>query len=302
MHSGIGDPQELGKWQIPVRHGLRAVGKGLRDHMFAPLVYKRTEESTPRGAFYKDQKAMDEAMEQWKRDGTGLWTKYGCETALGFFKLADLASHEEFRALPAETQRFLLADTVPHYEVVTHSPLHLIVPGFPQDPASLHYMCILVFYYNAQSRGEVTLQSADPDVPVKVDPKYLDSPYDRRVAIEAMREVARVGRHEGFAKDTLGVMMGPKSESDEDILEHWRHSMSSSWHPTGTAKMGRPGDADAVVDSDFRVLGTEGLRIADMSVVPLMPNCHVQAVAYAVGVTCAEKLVKQYGLEYSAHL
>ena len=163
-------------------------------------------------------------------------------------------------------------------------------------------MAILVFYYNAQSRGEVTLQSADPNVPLKFDPHFLEAPYDRRMAIEAMREVARVSRHQAFAKDTLGVMMGPKSESDADILAHWRQSMASSWHPTGTAKMGRPGDADAVVDSEFRVLGLEGLRIADMSVVPILPNCHVQSVAYAVGIVCAEKLVQQYGLAYSAHL
>ena len=126
MHSGIGDPKELGKWHIPVKHGLGAVGKGMRDHMFAPLVYQRTEEVSPRGAFYADQRAMDEAMEEWKRDGMGLWTKYGCETAVGFFKLNRLERHEEFQSLPADTRRHLLADTVPHYEVITHSPLHLV--------------------------------------------------------------------------------------------------------------------------------------------------------------------------------
>ena len=90
---------------------------------------------------------------------------------------------------------------------------------------------------------------------------------------------------------------------------------------TGTVKMGKPGDVDCAVDKHFRVVGIEGLRVADMSVVPVLPSCHVQAVACKLpslsiecwpgiqkltctllgaditGAICAEKLVKEYGLE-----
>ena len=60
--------------------------------------------------------------------------------------------------------------------------------------------------------------------------------------------------------------------------------------------MGMKDNVDAVVDSDFRLMGIDGLRVADMSVVPVLANCHVQAVAYVTGATCAEKLIQEYEL------
>jgi choline dehydrogenase-like flavoprotein len=66
---------------------------------------------------------------------------------------------------------------------------------------------------------------------------------------------------------------------------------------TGTAKMGKGGDPDAVVDSQFRVLGVDNLRVADMSVLPVLPSGHTQLPAYVTGATCAEMLISEYGLQ-----
>lgn len=294
MHSGIGPSKQLREFNIPIVYPFEAVGKGLRDHMFVPLVHTRKENSSTRGAFYGDAKAMDDALEQWKKDGTGPWSKYACETGIAFAKFDDITTYKEFQDLPAEEQRYLLSDTIPHYEIFTHFPFHFLVPDFPKE--ALNYSCLLVFYYNAQSRGEVFLQSSDPSIPLKFDPKFLATPFDRRVAIETLRNSLRVTKHEDYAKNCIAQLAGPKSESDEDLLDYWAQNISSSWHMTGTAKMGKTGDSDAVVNSDFQVIGIDGLRIADMSVVPVLPSCHTQTVAYVTGVTCAEKLVQQYKL------
>ncbi|KAF4980332.1 hypothetical protein FZEAL_3649 [Fusarium zealandicum] len=294
MHSGIGPKDQLEQFGLPVVKDVPSIGQGLRDHMFCPLVYTRKEGDTERAPFYGDQKAMDDALEQWKRDGTGPWTKFACEVGIGWFKLDKLVASEEFKALPADEQSFLNKETVPHYEVLTHFPIHWFIPGFPQD--SLNYSCLLVFYYNGQSRGEATLQSADPNAPLKFDPKFLSSPFDRRVAIESLRDVFRIAKYEGYSKDNLAMLAGPQGDSDEDLLAYWRQTISSSWHMSGTTKMGKAGDADAVVDSDFRVIGFENLRVADMGVAPILSNCHTQSVAYVTGVTCAEKLIAEYGL------
>ncbi|SPO06172.1 related to alcohol oxidase [Cephalotrichum gorgonifer] len=294
MHSGIGPKVQMEKFGLPVVKDVPAVGQGLRDHMFCPLVYTRKEGDTARAPFYGDKAAMDAALEQWKKDGTGPWSKFACEMGIGWFKLDNLASCEEFKALPAEEQAFLAKETVPHYEVLTHFPIHWFIPGFPED--SLNYSCLLVWYLNAQARGEVTLQSADPDTPLRHEPRFLSDPFDRRVAIESLRAALRFAKHEGYAKDNTGTLTAPKGDSDEDLLAYWEQTLSSSWHMTGTTKMGRAGEADAVVDSDFRVVGFENLRVADMGVVPVLPSCHVQAVAYVTGATCAEKLVAEYGL------
>jgi choline dehydrogenase-like flavoprotein len=65
---------------------------------------------------------------------------------------------------------------------------------------------------------------------------------------------------------------------------------------TGTVKMGKAGEKDACVDSDFKVVGIENLRVADMSVVPVLTNNHTQATAYIAGASLADKLVAEYGL------
>ncbi|KAJ4111626.1 hypothetical protein NW760_006620 [Fusarium oxysporum] len=294
MHSGIGPKTQLDQFNIPVIKDVPRVGQGLRDHMFSPLVYTRKPGDTARDTFYGDKKAMDDALEQWRRDGTGPWTKFACELGIGWFKLDKLVKSEEFKALPAKEQEFLMKETVPHYEILTHFPIHWFIPEFPDS--ALNYSCILVFYYNAQSQGEVTLQSSDPNVPLKFDPKFLASPFDRRAAIESLRDAFRLVKHDGYAKDNVAMLAGPQGDSDEELLEHWKNTISSSWHMTGTTKMGKKGDPDAVVDSDFKVIGFEGLRIADMGVVPVLASCHIQSVAYVTGITAAEKLIAEYNL------
>ncbi|KAI0452060.1 hypothetical protein F5B21DRAFT_484973 [Xylaria acuta] len=293
MHSGIGPAKQLEKFNIPVVRDIPAVGQNLRDHMFVPLVYQRRETSTSRPSFYGNAQAMDDALKQWKKDGTGDWSKYSSELGIGWKKLEGLEFSPAFESLPEDEQNHLLKETIPHYEVITHFPIHYFIPGIT---AETHYSCFLVFYYNAQSRGEVTLQSSDPDVPLKFNPRCLSTAFDRHVAVGALREVMELTKTEAYAKDTVASLAVPKSESDEDMLAYWQQYIGSSWHMTGTLKMGKPGDADAVVDNDFKLMGFEGLRIADMSVVPVLPSCHVQAVAYITGVTCAEKLIQAYQL------
>ncbi|KAF4955977.1 hypothetical protein FGADI_4150 [Fusarium gaditjirri] len=294
MHSGIGPKSQLDQFNIPVVKDVPRVGQGLRDHMFTPLVYTRKPGDTARDTFYGDQKAMDDALQQWRRNGTGPWAKFACELGIGWFKLDKLVKSDEFKALPAGEQEFLMKETVPHYEILTHFPIHWFIPEFPDS--ALNYSCILVFYYNAQSQGEVTLQSSDPNVPLKFDPKFLASPFDRRVAIESLRDTFRLVKHDGYAKDNVAMLAGPQGDSDDELLEHWKNTISSSWHMTGTTKMGKKGDPEAVVDSDFKVVGFEGLRIADMGVVPVLASCHIQSVAYVTGITAAEKLIAEYNL------
>ncbi|ETS79328.1 hypothetical protein PFICI_09181 [Pestalotiopsis fici W106-1] len=295
MHSGVGPADQLKKFNIPVVQGIPKVGQGLRDHEFSPVVFKRKEGSTGRSAFYGDDKVMQEALKQWEADGTGPWAKFACETGIGFFKLDALTSSDEFRALPPQEQAYLQSPTVPHMEVITHFPMHWFLPNFPAE--NLDYSCLLAFLLNSQARGEVRLQSADPDAPLLFDPKFLEHPFDQRAAIESLRAVLRVAKSEAFSQDTVAQLVGPVSDSDEDLLAYWRQTLSSSWHMTGTLKMGRIGDADAVVDPEFRLIGFEKLRVADMSAVPILASGHTQAIAYVTGLTAAEKLRAEYNLD-----
>ncbi|RFU29339.1 hypothetical protein B7463_g7013, partial [Scytalidium lignicola] len=293
MLSGIGPRAELEKHKIPVIQDLPAIGQGLRDHFAVPIIYLRKESINERGAFYGNKERMDEALAQWKKDGTGPWSSFACQLGIGWFKSDDVEKSPEFKALPAEEQKYLTEETVPHYEVLTHFPAHMFNPKMPTN---LDYCALLVFLMNGQSRGQVSLQSADPKDPLLMDPKLLSHPYDRSTSIHILRHALNLTKHPAFAKDTASELLVPKSESDEDILEHFRDNLFSTWHMTGTAKMGRADDPTAAVDNHFRVKGVEGLRIADMSVVPVLTSNHTQATAYGTGATAADVLIDEYGL------
>ncbi|EKV06727.1 Glucose-methanol-choline (Gmc) oxidoreductase [Penicillium digitatum PHI26] len=278
MHSGIGPAADLEKFKIPVVQDLPAVGQGLRDHYFVPL----------------DPAAMEAAMRQWEENNTGPWTRYSCQVGSGWFKSDRITSTPEFKALPASVQEFMNRETIPHYEMITHVPIHFMMPDMFKEYS---YLGLGAFMMNEQSRGEVRLQSSDPDVPLLFNPRFLEDPFDRRACIEIYRHLLEVSRQESFATDTISTLIGPASDFGEDILRFWKNFLSSSWHMTGTAKMGKADASDAAVDTYFRVRGIENLRVADMSVIPILINNHTQATAYVTGVTCAEVLIKEYGLD-----
>ncbi|KAJ5727018.1 hypothetical protein N7493_006045 [Penicillium malachiteum] len=294
MHSGIGPREHLEEYSIQVVQDLPAVGQGLKDHFFVPLVLARSPETNDRNSFYGSEEAMSAGLAQWNKDKTGPWTKHGCQVACGWFKSDKITSSQEFKDLDLSVQEFMNRETIPHYEIISGFPMHLMFPQLFQDYS---YLSLIGFLMNEQSTGEVRLQSSKPEDPLLFDPKALTHPFDQRAAIEIYRHLLDITKHPAFAKDTISTILEAPSESDEDILQFWKDNTSSSWHMTGTVKMGKEGDVDAAVDNRFRVFRVEGLRVADMSVVPVMTNNHTQATAYVTGTTCAEVLIGEYALD-----
>ncbi|KAJ5618500.1 hypothetical protein N7528_006611 [Penicillium herquei] len=294
MHSGIGPREQLEEYGIQVVQDLPAVGQGLKDHFFVPLALARNPETNDRNSFYGSEEAMSAGLAQWNDDKTGPWTKHGCQVACGWFKSDKITSSQEFKDLDPSVQAFMNRETIPQYEIISGFPMHLMFPQLFQDYS---YLCFVAFLMNEQSTGEVRLQSSNPEDPLLFDPKALTHPFDQRAAIEIYRHLLDITKHPAFAKDTVSTILASPSESDEDILQFWKDNTSSSWHMTGTVKMGKEGDVDAAVDNRFRVFGVEGLRVADMSVVPVMTNNHTQATAYVTGATCAEVLIGEYALD-----
>ena len=187
----------------------------------------------------------------------------------GYFKSDAIYQSGEFKALPKERQRHLLQPTVPLYEIYLNGPSaeQLVSPSTAQPLAT-----IFIFVLNAENSGTVTLSSSDPADPPLCDPKFFSHPFGRRVAIEATKEAMGVINSAEFQKDTVGLLHGPKSISEEDITKYWRETTCSTWHPCGTVRMGQEGDESAGVDRAFRVLGTKGLRVVDLSVMPILPK------------------------------
>ena len=267
--SGIGPASELENHSIPIRLNLPAVGRGLKDHHHIIPTWIRAPHTTERHTYYRTPSLQAAARAQWDTDGTGPLSEISCIHTIGFFKSDAIYQSDEFKALPEERQRHLLQPTVPLYEIFLNGPSaeQLSSPSTAQPLAS-----VFIFLLNAENSGTVTLSSPDPaDAPL-CDPKFFSNAFGKRVAIEATREINVVAESAEFQKDTAGLLHGPKSMGEEDILAYWRETTGSTWHMCGTVRMGRKGEETAGVDREFQVLGTKGLRVVDLSIMPILPK------------------------------
>lgn len=276
MHSGIGPAVQLSAFNIPVIRDSPGVGQNLQDHFHAPFSLARDDEATLNSgvpAYYRSSKeAQATALEQWKRDRTGPLTDLSGALGLLTKKLSKVFESPEFHALPPEEQRFLRRPTVAMVEVMLNFPSFGYLMAPDRTRPNQTYVIMVAC---PQSRGQVTLQSADPEVPLRMSPNLFAHPFDRRVALEATRELlldraSSVLQSPDYSRHTTAKLVWPAGESDEEILAHWRKAAGSTWHMSGTVRMGRRPE-DSCVDARFKVWGADGLRVADLSVVPRLP-------------------------------
>jgi choline dehydrogenase len=137
------------------------------------------------------------------------------------------------------------------------------------------------------SRGTVALASAAPDAAPLIDPNFLGDERDLdrlEAGLGMVRAAAADEAFAGLAK--AEVWPGPDVTSRAEIRDYIRRTVFSYYHPAGTCRMGS--DDGAVVDPQLRVRGVAGLRVADASVMPMLPNAHPNATVLAIAERAAE--------------
>jgi choline dehydrogenase len=144
----------------------------------------------------------------------------------------------------------------------------------------------------SESRGRIRLTSPDPAAAPSIRFDYMSAEGDRRDFRAAIRLAREVLAQEAFAPwrgPELSPGDGVVSDADLDaaIQEH----AESAYHPCGTARMGRADDPGAVVDPECRVIGVEGLRVADSAVFPRIPNGNLNAPSIMVGEKAADHVL-----------
>jgi choline dehydrogenase len=139
------------------------------------------------------------------------------------------------------------------------------------------------------SRGTVRLSGPDPDRPPLIDPSYLADPDDvsaMRAALEIAREVANMPAF----RDVGTREADPRAGSQP--VAYLRENATTFFNPVGTCRIGT--DDLAVVDTDLRVRGLDGLRVADASVMPLVPNTGANATVLAIAERAAEACLQTF--------
>jgi choline dehydrogenase len=159
-------------------------------------------------------------------------------------------------------------------------------PGFTAPPAGYTIRPSLMTPY---SRGTVRLASADPAQPPVLDPNYYADERDVRRMVEGLRIAREIGQGNALAPWRGDeVLPGPGHDDEASLAAYVRTALGSYSHPVGTCRMGT--DENAVVDTELRVHGISGLRVADASIMPSIVSSNTNATVYGIAERAAALL------------
>ena len=267
MLSGIGPAAHLSEHGIEVVADRPGVGANLQDHLEMYIQVASLQPIT----LYRHWNVFSKAMigAQWM-----------------FFKRGMGASNQ------FESAGFIRSRAgIPYPDIQFHF-LPLAVRYDGRAAAEGHGFQAHTGPMRSRSRGSVTLRSADPaDVPV-IRFNYMSHPEDWeefRTCIRLTREIFAQEAFKPFFKHEIqpGAAYQTDAELDAAIREH----AESAYHPCGTCRMGAADDPGAVVDPEARVIGVEGLRVADSSIFPRITNGNLNAPSIMVGEKVSDSLL-----------
>jgi choline dehydrogenase len=204
-----------------------------------------------------------------------------------------ITSYSPASLLPASKYNHGEACAAVRSGLAGHYPdLHLLPILLPLAPAGYELVpaggyALVASAVAPSSRGVIRLATADAQHAPVIDPGFLRDPKDLdrlEAGLLMIRETA-AGPAFGQVRQAE-IWPGPDVRNGADIRRYIRRTVSSYYHPVGTCRMGS--DSAAVVDCELRVRGLTGLRIADASVLPTIPNAHPNATVLAVAERAAE--------------
>lgn len=260
MHSGIGPADHLREHGLAVTVDSPGVGANLSEHPIVYMSYAARDQSTFLSALRFDRAAM--SVLRWAALGSG---PFASQVTSGVLLL---------RTRPELERPDIQLVFLP---VRLDAKLWFPLVGKPQS----HLLSVMVIQLHPESRGTVRLRSADPFDKPRIDLNLLSTPgdfADLRGGIAAVRRI--------FASpplsDLAGEEMAPGAAcADEASLDRFiAENLRITQHPAGTCRMGD--DPDAVVDSELRVRGVEGLRVVDASVMPTVPGANINAAVIMI--------------------
>jgi choline dehydrogenase len=250
--SGVGDPAQLARADIPVQHALPGVGKNLQDHFIVRVVAAirgmKTLNERSRGLPFAGE------VLRYLLTGTGMLT-YAASLVAVSAKVLEESATPDVQCLLAHGS---------------------FAPGPIRKLDAEPGMTGGMWQMRPLSTGYVEAKSPDPRQAPAINPRYLSEETDRRAVIGGLRLVRRLFAAPALAQYiTAERLPGPDVQSDDELLHYARQTGSTVFHASCTCKMGR--DPMAVVDDELRVHGLDGLRVIDASVMPSVTSTNTNA-------------------------
>jgi choline dehydrogenase-like flavoprotein len=271
MQSGIGPADHLRSVGIPVLLNLPGVGSNLQDHLDLFIIAECTGDHT-----YDKYNRPHHAA--WAGLQYLLWKKGPVASSLfesGGFWYAD----KKARSPDIQFHLGLGSGIEAGVAKMTH-------PGVTLNSA----------YLRPLSRGTVRLASTNPQTAPLIDPNYWDDPHDRDLAIAGLRLAREIMRQPALKRFILAERLpGDNLASDAELIDYACAHAKTDHHPVGTCRIGPANDPASVVSADLRVIGVEGLRVADASVMPLIPSSNTNAPTIMVAEKAADHILGRLG-------
>ncbi|MBJ7520601.1 MAG: GMC family oxidoreductase N-terminal domain-containing protein [Solirubrobacteraceae bacterium] len=263
MLSGVGPADHLTSVGLSVEADVPGVGQNLQDHPYVTCVWH-----VDGGGSLVDAE-HPKYLAEWLLRGTGPLTSTVAE-AFAFVRSRP--------GLPAPDLQFHFA------------PAYFVDHGFEKyDHDALTSGPVLI---TPKSRGAVTLRSADPRAKPRILTNTMSEPEDLAALIEGVK-ISREIMRQGPLSEVVGKELLPGDDMNDDDLEgDIRRRVDLLYHPVGTCRMGADSDELAVLDPQLRVRGVEGLRVADASVMPVIPGGNTNAPTIMVAERAAD-LIRQ---------
>ena len=267
MLSGVGPGAHLAEHGIEVIADRAGVGQNLQDHL---EVYMQMACKQPI-TLYKYWNLISKGLigAQW------LFTKAG------------LGASNQF-----ETAGFIRSRAGISYPNIQYHFLPIAVRYDGQAAAEGHGFQAHVGPMRSASRGAVTLASADPKAAPNIFFNYMSTDQDWedfRACIRLTREIFAQDAMRPFVKSE--IQPGADLQTDTEIDSFIREHAESAYHPCGTCKMGSVDDPSAVVDSECRVIGVDGLRVADSSIFPRITNGNLNGPSIMTGEKASDHIL-----------
>ena len=141
-----------------------------------------------------------------------------------------------------------------------------------------------------ESKGHIHITATDPRRPPAINFNFLSAPPDAELTVRAVRIARAIMTAPAMAPfEVTEVAPGAGRTTDDDILDWVKKAAETTYHPVGTCKMGS--DAAAVVDARLRVIGVEGLRVADASIMPTLTSGNTNAPSIMIGEKAADMVL-----------
>ena len=248
QRSGIGPAATLKAAGVESIHALDGVGANLQDHLQQRAIYKVSNTVTLNQTYYS----------LFGKAGMGLdylFRRRGpltmAPSQLGIFTRSS-SDHSraniQFHVQPLSLDKF-------------GEPLH-------RFPAVTVAACNL----RPTSRGSLRISGPAIDAPPIIDPNYLDTEEDRRVAADAIRVTRKLMQQSALSAFAAHEYLPGSSVEDADLAQAAGDIGTTIFHPVGTAKMGVDSDPMAVVNDRLQVRGIRGLRVIDASIMPTITS------------------------------